>query len=294
MIRAISFAALLLVAQLACAAAKPTVMKIWPGDVPGEKGDIGEEKAVADTATPPTTRVSNVTQPTISVFPAPADKNTGAAIVICPGGGYNILAWDKEGTEIAEWANSMGVNAVVLKYRVPRRKDVAKHQAPLQDAQRAMSIVRSRASEWGIDPQRIGVLGFSAGGHLSATLSTTYDKRTYPAIDKFDETSCRPDFTVLVYPAYLIEGNKLAPEFTINEKTPPTFFAHAYDDRIGPENSIAYFLELKKNKVPAELHVYSTGGHGFGMRPSDKPASTWPARCAEWLKTQGLLTTKGA
>jgi len=293
MIRPLAVAALLLFAQLSLAA-EPIVMKIWPGDVPGEKGDIGEEKSVTDTATPPTTRVSNVTQPTISVFPAPADKNTGAAIVICPGGGYNILAWDKEGTEIAEWANSIGVNAVVLKYRVPRRKDVAKHQAPLQDAQRAMSIVRSRASEWGIDPQRIGVLGFSAGGHLSATLSTNYDKRIYPAIDKFDETSCRPDFTVLVYPAYLIEGNKLAPEFTINEKTPPTFFAHAYDDRIGPENSIAYFLELKKNKVPAELHVYSTGGHGFGMRPSDKPASTWPARCAEWLKTQGLLTTKGA
>lgn len=292
MIRPLCFVALLLIAQLSLAADKPVVMNVWPGDVPGEKGDIGAEEAKADTATPSTTRVGNVSQPTISVFKAPADKNTGAGVLICPGGGYSILAWDKEGTEIAEWLNSIGVNAVVLKYRVPRRKNLPKHEAPLQDAQRAMSIVRSHASEWGIDPARIGVLGFSAGGHLSATLSTNYDKRTYPTVDKTDETSCRPDFTVLVYPAYLIEGDKLAPEFTINDKTPPTFFAHAYDDKIGPENSIAYFLELKKNKVPAELHVYSAGGHGFGMRPSDKPAATWPARCAEWMKMQGLLAKK--
>src|SRR5206468_9683787 len=164
----------------------------------------GEEHVQPDTSPHPVQRVANVTRPTLTVFKPSKDKDTGAAVLVCPGGGYNILAFDKEGTEVAEWLNSIGVSGVVLKYRVPRRKDLPKHQAPLQDAQRAVSLIRSHAGEWGIDAKRIGVLGFSAGGHLSATLSTNYDQRAYSPIDEADKVSCRPDFTVLIYPAYLI------------------------------------------------------------------------------------------
>lgn len=194
-----------------------------------------------------------------------------------------------EGTEVADWLNSIGVTGIVLKYRVPRRKDREKHDAPLQDAQRAMSLVRSHADEWGIDTNRIGILGFSAGGHLSATAATNYDKRHYEAIDKVDQESCRPNFAVLVYPAYLVEGEGLAPEIRVTSETPQTFFAHAGDDRIGAENSIGMYLALKKVNVPAELHVFASGGHGFGLRPSDHPASTWPQRCEQWMQSRGFL-----
>lgn len=279
--------------SLVGAAEQPLALNVWPGDAPGEKGDIGAEQVQPDTSSNPVKRVSNVSQPTLTVFKPAKEKDTGAAVLVCPGGGYNILAFDKEGTEVAEWLNSIGVTGVVLKYRVPRRKDLPKHQAPLQDAQRAMSLVRSHAGEWGIDPKRIGVLGFSAGGHLSATLSTNYDQRAYAPIDDADKVSCRPDFTVLVYPTYLIEGDKLAPEMRVTSETPPTLLAHAYDDRIGPENSISLFLALKKAGVPAELHVYGSGGHGFGLRTSEHPAHTWPARTADWLKSRGMLKKVG-
>lgn len=273
------------------AAEKPLVVDVWPGTAPGEKGDIGEEKAMPprQKESPPITRLTNVTRPTLTIFPPPAEKNTGTAVVICPGGGYQILAFDLEGEEVAAWLNSLGVTGIVLKYRVPARKDQPRHQAPLQDAQRAMSLVRSRAKEWNIDPSRIGILGFSAGGHLSATTATNHDKRQYEAIDGIDQTSCRPDFTVLVYPAYLADGPTLNPEIRVNESTPPVFFVHAGDDRISSENSIQMYLALKRCSVPAELHVYAAGGHGFGLRPSANPTSTWPARCADWLKSRGLL-----
>jgi acetyl esterase/lipase len=212
--------------------------------------------------------------------------------VICPGGGYQILAMDLEGEEIAAWLNSIGVTGTVLKYRVPARKDQPRYEAPLQDAQRAVSLVRSKATEWKVDPARIGILGFSAGGHLSATASTNFDKRHYESIDAVDQISCRPDFTVLVYPAYLSEGTQLNPEIRVNAQTPPVFFVHAGDDRISSENSVAMYLALKHAGVPAELHAYATGGHGFGLRPSAHPASTWPARCAEWMKARGLLEKK--
>jgi acetyl esterase/lipase len=270
---------------------KPLTLKVWPGAVPGEKGDIGPETATQGEGAKPVLRISNVSEPTITVFKPAADNDTGTSVLICPGGGYNILAWDLEGTEVAQWLNSLGVTGVVLKYRVPRRADREKHDAPLQDAQRAMSLVRSSAAEWGIDPQRIGILGFSAGGHLSAATSTNFDRRSYEPIDKVDEASCRPDFAVLVYPAYLLseQGDALAPEIRAGDKTPPVFFAHAYDDRIGPENSIRMFLALKSAGVPAEMHVYSKGGHGFGLRPSDFNSSTWPKSCEGWLRSQGLL-----
>ncbi|MBC8002074.1 MAG: alpha/beta hydrolase, partial [Opitutaceae bacterium] len=204
---------------------------LWSGAAPGEKGDIGEEKDM----TKPTEnlvagkrliRLGNVTKPTITIYKPAADKDTGAAVVVCPGGGYSILALDLEGTEVCEWLNSIGVTGILLKYRVPKRAGLEKHAAPLQDAQRALGLVRHRAKEFGIDPKRIGILGFSAGGHLGAAASTIYETRSYPPIDEADATSCRPDFTILIYPGYLTvkeDGDKISPELKLTEKTPPTF-----------------------------------------------------------------------
>ena len=285
---------LLSMGNLASASKPAHSQKIWPGAAPGEKGDIGEERLAPpkEGSTKPVHRYHNVTVPTIDFYPAPKDKNTGAAVVVCPGGGYGILAWDLEGIEICGWLNSIGVNAVLLKYRVPRRKGLPKHQAPLQDVQRTFGIVRQKASEWSIDPERIGILGFSAGGHLGATASTNHQQRTYARVDCADDNSCKPNFTVLVYPAYLVDNETksiLEPEIKVDSSTPPAFLAHAGNDRIPAEGSIQYYLALRKAKVAAELHIHPLGGHGFGMRKSEFPVHKWPDRCAEWMKSIGLL-----
>jgi len=286
---------LLLTVSAIRAAEEPPVLDVWPGQAPGEKGDVGEEKLLpAREEARPVQRLTNVTRPTITVYHPKDPDAAKTAVLICPGGAYHILAIDLEGEEVAAWLNSIGVTGVVLKYRVPRRKDQPKHLAPLQDAQRAMSLVRSKADNWGIAPDRIGILGFSAGGHLSAATSTNFDRRQYDPIDDVDQVSCRPDFAVLVYPAYLIEGVGFAPEIRVGEQTPPTFFVHAGDDRISPSNSIRTYLALRQAGVPAELHVYAGGGHGFGLRPSDHPCSTWPQRCEQWMRSQGLLANAPA
>jgi acetyl esterase/lipase len=293
-----ALAALLALVTPAGAADKPLVLDVWPGKVPGEKGQVGPEKFLD--ANPrdkkPVKRLTNVSKPTITVFRPAKDKDTGAAVVICPGGGYNILAWDLEGEEVAAWLNSVGVTGIVLKYRVPRRPDQPKDRppaGPLQDVQRALSLVRSKAEEWNLNPKRIGVLGFSAGGHLAAAAATNFDKRAYEVEDGIDKISCRPDFAVLVYPAYLVAGNKneLAPDIRVRKECPPMFFVHAGDDRVKPENSIFTYLALKRAGVPAELHVFASGGHGFGLRPSSNPVSSWPRLCAAWLRSQGFLKT---
>lgn len=271
---------------------RSAVIDIWPAEVPGEKGDIGEEQTAPPEGERPVKRISNVSRPTLTIYHAPPEKDTGAAVVVCPGGGYNILAFDLEGEEVANWLNGIGIAAIVLKYRVPRREGQPKHLAPLQDAQRAISIVRSRAVEHEIDPQRIGILGFSAGGHLSAAASTNFGDRQYEKIDEADEVSCRPDFTVLIYPAYIIEEGEMAPEISVSSETPPAFMVHAGNDRIGPENSIAYYQALHQHQVPAELHIFPTGGHGFGLRPTEDPATHWPKLCQAWLKQQGMLEKK--
>ena len=253
---------------------------LWPQAAPGDKGDIGEEKDMTGpkdglVAGKRVIRLGNVSKPTITVYPAPRDKNTGAAVLICPGGGYSILAMDLEGTEVCEWLNSIGVTGVLLKYRVPSRKDRERYAAPLQDAQRALGLVRQRASEWGIDPRRIGILGFSAGGHLAAALSNNYEKRTYESIDSADQVSCRPDFTLLIYPAYLTvekEGDKLAPELPVTAQTPPTFLLQTEDDGIRVETSLFYYLALKKAKVPVGTASLSV------RRPRLRPAPDRPAR----------------
>ena len=270
---------------------------LWPNGAPGEKGEIGEERDM----TKPTEnlvagkrliRLGNVTKPTITIYKPAVDKDTGAAVVVCPGGGYSILALDLEGSEVCEWLNSIGVTGILLKYRVPKRAGLEKHTAPLQDAQRAVGLVRNRAKEFGLDPQRIGILGFSAGGHLAAAASTIYDARSYPVVDEADAASCRPDFTILIYPAYLTvkeDGDKISPELKLTEKTPPTFMVMAADDPVRIENVLFYSLALKKAKIPVELHVYPSGGHGYGLRPTKEAVTTWPKRAEEWMQSRDLL-----
>lgn len=278
---------------------KLLILPVWPGKVPGDYGTIGPERVRAPSESP--TRdakwITNVTKPTITVFRPEKEKNTGAAMVICPGGGYWNLAWDLEGEEVAAWLNSVGMTGIVLKYRVPRRPgqpEPLPAPGPLLDSQRAVSLVRSRAGEWEINPDRIGIVGFSAGGHLAVMTATNFDKRAYEPIDDIDKVSCRPDFAVVVYPGYLLpedkDTNVLAPYIRIPAGTPPIFLVHASDDpQAGPEHSVAMYLALKRAKIPAELHVYVAGGHGFGVRKSSRPCSTWPDRCVAWLRAQGVL-----
>ncbi|MBI3417196.1 MAG: alpha/beta hydrolase [Verrucomicrobia bacterium] len=268
------------------------IIPLWPADAPGEKGDIGEEK---DTSKPgegliagkPLIRLGNVSKPTLTIYRPPADKDTGASVVVCPGGGYYILALDLEGSEVCEWLNSIGVTGVLLKYRVPKRAGLEKHTAALQDAQRALGLVRHRAKEFGIDPQRIGVLGFSAGGHLSAALCNNYGERSYPTVDDADKVSCRPDFAVLIYPGGLTvkeQADKVAPELPITTNTPPTFMAMTQDDGVRIENALGYVLALHQAKVPLELHIYPTGGHGYGLRRTKEVVTTWPDRVADLFR----------
>ena len=288
-LRLVAFGLLCCVTTLMQAAEPALTLDVWPGKAPGENGVIGDEKVLESKPGEKTiVRVTNVTHPTLAVYRPAKDKDTGAAVVIFPGGGYNILAWDLEGTEVAEWLNSIGVTGIVLKYRVPRRPDTPQGKAPVQplmDAQRAVGLIRSKATEWGIDPERIGVLGFSAGGHLAANLSTHYDRRAYEPLDDADRVSCRPNFAVLIYSGGMIDKQtrELLPELQPTKDTPPMFFAHAGDDRVEVENSVEMYLALRKAGVPGELHVYSQGGHGFGLRPSESASSTWPARCEAWL-----------
>ena len=269
------------------------VIDLWPGLPPGEKEAIGEEK---DTTKPndgliagkPLIRLGNVAKPTLSIYPAQKAHGAMPAVVVCPGGAYHILAMDLEGTEVCDWLNSIGVTGLLLKYRVPKRAGLEKHTAALQDAQRALGLARSHAAEWGIDPDRIGVLGFSAGGHLAATLSNNYDSRSYPSVDAADDARCRPDFTVLIYPAYLTikeEHDKIAPELNITSNTPTTFMAMAEDDPVRVETALYYALGLKQAHVPFELHIYPSGGHGYGLRSSKNLVTTWPQRAAEWMQS---------
>ncbi len=277
--------------------AEPTTIPLWPQGVPGQAVSVGEERDMTKpkdgrVAGKPVIRIGNVSTPTITVFRPEKAKDTGATVVVCPGGGYNILAWDLEGTEVCEWLNSIGVTGVLLKYRVPRRSEGEPHLAPLQDAQRALGLVRSKAEEWGIDPKRVGILGFSAGGHLSAMASTSYQERTYPRVDAADEQNCRPDFTILLYPAYLVskeQPTQLAPNVKVDAQTPPAFLIHAQDDKISVENSIFYYLGLKNANVPAELHLFPTGGHGYGLRQSEHAVTGWPKLAEQWMRNRGIL-----
>lgn len=271
---------------------------VWPHDAPGAVANPAIE---GDTTTAkdnliagrPIIRLGNVSTPTLTLY-RPAGKNTRAAVVVFPGGAYRILAIDLEGTEVCDWLNSAGIACVLLKYRVPDTGPYPKSDAALQDAQRALGIVRAHAAEWHIDAHRIGVLGFSAGGHLAAALSTHFEKRLYDPIDAAEELSCRPDFAVIIYPGYLAiaEQNFAAnADIHVTEQTPPTFLAQAEDDPVHVENSIVYFMALKNAKVSAEMHIYTQGGHGYGLRRTELPITGWPKLVETWLHTIKILPT---
>ena len=284
---------LLVAVASCCAAAEPKVMPLWPGGAPGA---VGNEEA---------------DRPTLSVYLAAAEKATGAGVVVCPGGSYSGLAMDHEGRQIAGWLNSLGVAGFVLKYRLGPRY---RHPAPLQDAQRALRLVRQRAGEFGVAPDRIGIWGFSAGGHLASTAGTHFDTGDPGAPDPIDRMSSRPDFLILAYPVisfttpYAHAGSRrnllgenpdpslaesLSNEKQVTARTPPAFLFHTDEDKGVPaENSVLFYLALRKAGVPAELHVYQRGKHGVGLAQSDPVLSTWPDRLAGWLRIRGLLAVQ--
>lgn len=267
-----------------------TQVPIWPGTPPDALPSVAPETG--------TSTVTNVSQPTMTVYP-PKRGNTGVAMVVFPGGGYQVLAMDLEGTEICDWLNSKGITAILLKYRVPlKRAEAYSEPTPqaLEDAQRTISLVRSRAGEWHIDPHKIGVIGFSAGGHMVAATSTLFDKRSYPAMDAVDQVSCRPDFGVACYPGHLWDsdnGLALNPGVPVSSKTPPTFLLQAEDDHVDHvEQSLTYYIALLRAGVPAEMHLYAEGGHAFGLRSTKLPISKWPKLVETWLNTIGMTSPK--
>lgn len=292
--RAVTLAALAVACAVAPVLAASAPIPLFPAKAPGEQGPVEAEKFILppDGKKPDVQRLTNVSEPSLTVFPAAADRANGTALIIAPGGGYSILAWDLEGEEVARRFNDFGVTTFLLKYRVPLRSHDPQAQLPLMDAQRAVSLVRSRAKEWGVDPKKVGLLGFSAGGNLAAHTSTQYEQRAYPAADAIDQVSCRPDFTVLIYPWKLLDPKdhaQLAPRLKVTANTPPTFVAVAADDKLCVDDAVRYWQELKTAGVKNELHVYNNGGHGFGLRPRAGAAASWPERCAEWLRTVGVL-----
>lgn len=281
-----------------------TQVPIWPGVIPDAQPVNGPEVAgtVVDVAGNPKlvagkpwVYVDRVSQPTMTVY-SPRGSNTGVAVVVFPGGGYNILAIDLEGTEACDWLTSKGITCVLLKYRVPCVKvgPYRDCRTALQDAQRTVGLVRFQAAQWHIDPRKIGVLGFSAGGHMVAAMSTHFEQRLYPAVDAADRESCRPDFAVALYPGHLAVPERdfaLNPDIRVTSRTPPTFLLQAEDDPVDPvENSLVYYSALRKAGVPAEMHIYMNGGHAFALRPTESPITGWPQLVEAWLRTIGMVT----
>jgi len=289
-------------------AAEPEVIELWPGKPPDEVVDLGPERTrlspVLDRkqveVTNQTRLITDVSKPTIAIHRPSSAKDTGTAILICPGGGYWDLYWELEGEEVAQWLNSIGVTGIILKYRVPRRPDEPKSEParrPLQDAQRAISLVRSHAEKWGLNPHRIGTIGFSAGGHLAIAVATRFNHRTYDAVDDVDKNSCRPDFAIPVYSGYLKTRDKpeLSADLQIPAGTPPMFLVHGGDDLISPpDHSVLMYLALKRAEVPTELHIYAATAHDFGVRTNARPFGQWTAACADWLRVSGFLPGKSA
>jgi acetyl esterase/lipase len=290
-----------LLGTIAACAGEPLVVDVWPGKVPGDVGIKGQEtsRIYPSPIVGPTKLITNVTRPTLSVYHPPGGQNTGTAMLICPGGGYWDLYWELEGEEVAAWLNSVGMTGIILKYRCPRRPGDVRGAPPLGpqlDAQRAVSLVRSQAREWGIDPNRIGMVGFSAGGHLALATAFGSAQRKYEPIDAVDAVSCRPDFAIACYPGYLKAKDKdeLWPGLEVPADSPPILLAHASDDRethggSSPENSAIMYVALKRAGVPAELHIFATGDHDFGVRQNDKLPASWPQLCVRWLRSFDLL-----
>jgi acetyl esterase/lipase len=281
-----------------------TQLPIWPGVPPDAQPVVGAEVANVEAehlvAGKPWVAVGKVSRPTMTVY-SPEGNNTGAAVVIFPGGGYWILAIDLEGTEVCDWLISRGITCVLLKYRVPGEglspRSGAYPNSPmaLEDAQRTLGLVRFRAADWHIDPHKIGVLGFSAGGHLVAAISTYFKKRLYQAVDAADEESCRPDFAIALYPGHMLEHTskdfQLNPYIPVTAQTPPTFLIQAEDAPVDTvKNSLVYYAALKEVGVPVEMHLYAHGGHAFGLRPTELPITGWPRLVERWLATLGIVS----
>lgn len=280
---------------------------IWPGAAPDARPVPGPEALTSDPkfliAGKPVQGVTNVTRPTMTVY-SPEAKNTGVAVVVFPGGGFQELAIDLEGTEVCDWLTLKGITCVLLKYRVPSLPydwhcDCRPHNRmistqSLEDVQRTMGLVRLHAAEWHVDPHKIGVLGFSAGGYLVAEISTNFERRLYAPVDAADKESCRPDFAVPVYPGHLWvdgKGYKLNPNVRVTRQTPPTFLVQAEDDNVDGVNQVlTYFIALKDADVPAEMHIYAYGGHGFGLRRTSLPITEWPGLVEVWLHTIGMIS----
>jgi acetyl esterase/lipase len=263
---------------------KKDIIYLWTGKVPGELKEK-QDPVVEPSRNDDVFRFIEVTNPAIEVFLADPAKNNNSAVIICPGGGYNKLAYDKEGTEIAVWLNKLGFSALVLQYRIPDKREGA-----LQDAQRAIRIVRSNAAKWNLDPEKIGIMGFSAGGSLSARASTLFNKKTYSPVDEKDSLSCHPAFALLIYPAYLDQGpNKtLTPELELTKETPPIFIFQTSDDQYG-NCALVMAGALRDARLPVELHFLPAGGHGYGLRPGKPAPDTWPGLAEKWL-TDILIT----
>jgi acetyl esterase/lipase len=265
---------------------------VWPGLAPGETShDIGIAQPPRDGEIPPVTRVVNIRKPTMNVFLA--DKPNGTAVVVLPGGGFMKVVPDKEGSEAAPWLNAHGVSVFVVRYRTNEvtPKDEPAWKRPLQDGQRAVRLLRANADKWHINKDRVGVLAFSAGGQVGAILHTADGVAAYDPLDDVDKESCRPDFSMLIYPwrAYDEATQKLLPQINLSAKSPPAFIVHTHDDRSTSLGSVLIYAGLKKHNVPAELHVYGNGGHGYGMRAvMGSDIGTWPARASNWLVRRGL------
>jgi acetyl esterase/lipase len=300
MIRHSVLVCLLLLTGSAFAADKPSVVDLWPGKpADDDAATIGAEKSFElmvkgkpyHVGGKPTKWVTNVTKPTLTVYRPAKERDTGVAMLICPGGGYHNLGWDVEGEEVAEWLISHGITGIILKYRCPRRPGDVKGEppiGPLKDAQRAVSLVRSKAKEWGIE--KIGMVGFSAGGHLAAATATNFEKRAYTPVDDIDKMSCRPDFSIMLYSGYFRVKDGLSPTIRETKDAPPLFIVHASDDPISDvDHSVTMYRAMKKAGVPVEMHIYATGGHGFAVRKVDHPCTAWTDACLAWMRSQGIL-----
>ncbi len=275
-----------------------TTLSLWGAVMPGPSLAVGPERDQTKpgdglVAGRRVIRLTDIATPSVQVFAPPPRRRNGTAVVVCPGGGFQVLAWDLEGTEVAAWLNGLGITAIVLKHRVPTGNLKPPHAGPVMDAQRALRLVRSRAAEWQLAPDRIGILGFSAGGRTAGLAALQNGRALYGPTDDTDRASCRPDFAALIYPAYFIDerGQLLADVAPLIDKSvPPTFFAHAADDPITCQSSVQLFGALQRAGVPSELHIWESGGHGYGLRPQrDKPVTTWPQRCEAWLRGRGAL-----
>jgi acetyl esterase/lipase len=260
---------------------KKETIYLWPGKVPGEAKEKNQP-SVAASKNDNILRLSEITNPSIEIWLPDKARQNGSSVIICPGGGYSILAWDLEGTEIAAWLNNLGYTAFVLQYRVPDKKEGA-----LMDVQRAVRVVRSRVTEWELDPRNIGLIGFSAGGSLTARACTMFNTRSYPPVDNADSLSCRPDFGMLIYPAYLDQGpdHSLTSELQLTGNVPPLFFFQTADDPYA-NSSLVMASAMRNAKLPVEMHLLSSGGHGYGLRPGNKAAITWPDLAQTWLYGQ--------